>query len=112
MRGHERTAFAAAAIAALLLTPILWLHYLSLLAAALPRRFSLLWLVPALLWLTPSEAASGAGWRIALVAGVLATIALANGRSHNSLEPQAAYWPRSEPRRLGAPRMASARSGQ
>ncbi|HUY72746.1 MAG TPA: glycosyltransferase 87 family protein [Gaiellaceae bacterium] len=109
VRGAERTAFAAAAIAALLLTPILWLHYLSLLAAALPRRFSALWLAPALLWLTPREGASGAGWRIALVTGVIAAVALAIRRSDDSAASHGAFWVRSEPAALSTPRVVSAR---
>lgn len=70
-RRREREAFAMAIIAALLLTPILWLHYLLLLAAALPRRFSVIWVAPVLLWLTPQQGAYGDAWHVALVAGVI-----------------------------------------
>ena len=75
-RWRGRQALAAAVVAALLLTPILWLHYLVLLAATLPRRFSLLWLVPALLWLTPQQGSYGDAWRVALATAVLAVVAV------------------------------------
>jgi hypothetical protein len=110
VRGSERRAFAVATVAALLLTPILWLHYLVLLAAALPRRFSLLWLVPALLWLTPGEGAAGTPWRIALVTGVIAAVAVATRRLEDSPGALGASRPRSE-LGLAPPRLASARAG-
>lgn len=75
LRHHERALLRLATLSALLLTPILWLHYLVLLAVALPRRFSPVWLVPVLLWLTPQQGAYGAAWRVALVTCVVALVA-------------------------------------
>jgi hypothetical protein len=80
LRGCERAALGAAALIALLLTPILWLHYLVLLAIALPKRFSWLWLTPIVLWFTPQQGAYGALWRVALVGTVIALIALFSTR--------------------------------
>lgn len=55
-RGDDFRSFTLALAAALALTPIVWLHYLVLLivplAVARPR-FSAIWLLPLLLWLTP-----------------------------------------------------------
>jgi hypothetical protein len=54
--GDERRSFTCAVCAALVLTPILWQHHLVVLVAplALARpRFSLVWLLPAALWLSP-----------------------------------------------------------
>jgi hypothetical protein len=73
---RDRSAFAAAVIASLLFTPILWLHYLLLLGLALPRRFGWVWLAPAALWLTASHDSHGAWWRVLLVAIVITAVAI------------------------------------
>ena len=55
---HERSFFAAIA-AALALSPIVWLHYLVLLAVPLAiarPRFSAIWLLPIVLWMCPRSA--------------------------------------------------------
>jgi alpha-1,2-mannosyltransferase len=55
-RGDESRALLAAVAAALAGTPVLWLHYLVLLAvplALLRPRFSALWLFPVVLWICP-----------------------------------------------------------
>jgi hypothetical protein len=78
LRGRERQAFGAVALTSLLLTPILWLHYLVLLAAALPKRFSAVWLAPTVLWLTP-QFSNGDAWRIALVTVVIMVVAFRSG---------------------------------
>jgi hypothetical protein len=55
-RGDEPRALLAAVAAALAGTPVLWLHYLVLLAvplALLRPRFSALWLLPVVLWICP-----------------------------------------------------------
>lgn len=57
-RGDDRRAFTCAIAASLALTPIVWQHYLAILVVplALARpRFSALWLLPAVLWLSPRE---------------------------------------------------------
>lgn len=57
-RGDDFRAFASAIAAALAFTPILWQHYLVLLVVPLAvarPRFSLVWLLPVVLWLAPRE---------------------------------------------------------
>jgi hypothetical protein len=52
-RGDERRSFTFAVVAALLFTPIVWLHYFALLVvpiAIVHRRLSWLWAMPLLLW--------------------------------------------------------------
>jgi hypothetical protein len=55
-RGDDVRSFTCAVAATLALSPIVWLHYLTLLlvpvAIARPR-FSLIWLLPVLLWVSP-----------------------------------------------------------
>jgi alpha-1,2-mannosyltransferase len=75
----DRRAFAVAALASLVATPLLWLHYLLLLLVpiALYRpRLSGIWFLPLLLWLTPATHSQGVTWRIALALGVLAVVAV------------------------------------
>jgi Glycosyltransferase family 87 len=77
-RLDDGAGFRVALLAALLLSPILWLHYFALLlplAALRSPRLSAVWLVPIALWATPFQQADGAVWRTALVlcvAGVMA----------------------------------------
>jgi hypothetical protein len=78
--GREAQAFALAVLGALLLTPVLWLHYLVLLLAPLALlrpRLGPAWLIPPLLWLSPWEGHFGHPWRIAVGLGaVLLTLAV------------------------------------
>ncbi len=77
-RGFDERSLALALAAALVLSPIVWLHYFVLLLVpiALARRtFGAVWLVPALFWITPYEENFGAHWRIA-VGIALAAVAL------------------------------------
>ena len=75
----DRRSFTLALGAALLLTPILWLHYLVVLLVplALARpRLSPLWFLTLALWATYSLEAHGEVWRILLLLSVLvATVA-------------------------------------
>jgi hypothetical protein len=74
-RMADSLAFPAAIGLALFLSPILWLHYMALLPAmiaVLRPRFSLLWLAPVALWLTPQQGSYGDLWRVGLVALVAA----------------------------------------
>jgi alpha-1,2-mannosyltransferase len=90
-RGDEVT-FAAAVVAALIATPILWNHYLVLLLApiALARpRLAPLWLLPLVLWATPHPESVGVVWRIVLV---LAVIGLVASQSMRKERP----WPLTE----------------
>ncbi|HSF60220.1 MAG TPA: glycosyltransferase 87 family protein [Gaiellaceae bacterium] len=55
-RGDDERAFTCAVAATLVLSPIVWLHYLVALLvplAILRPRFSLIWLLPVLLWVSP-----------------------------------------------------------
>jgi Glycosyltransferase family 87 len=77
--GGDRLAFGVAVLAALVATPLLWLHYLLLLLVpiALQRpRLSGLWLLPLLLWATPATHSHGSIWRIALALAVTAVVAV------------------------------------
>lgn len=86
----DRRALAAAVIAALIATPLLWLHYLLLLYVpiALYRpRLSPLWFLPLLLWVTPEAHSHGVAWKIALalaVVGVVTAQTVATGLSRGS----------------------------
>ena len=76
-RDGDRRSFISAVGAALLVTPVVWMHYLVLLLVplALTRpRLSPLWLVPLLLWATPRFDSGGAVWRILVVLGVVIAI--------------------------------------
>ena len=55
-RGDEVRAFTCAVAATLALSPIVWLHYLVVLLVPLAiarPRFSAIWLLPILLWVSP-----------------------------------------------------------
>ncbi len=76
----ERRSFTCAVAAAIVLTPVLWQHYLVLrgVPVALARpRFSAIWLLPALLWLVPRVPDTGGYERVgpllvcALMVGLL-----------------------------------------
>ena len=75
----DRRALAAAILAALVATPLLWLHYLLLLFVpiALYRpRLSPLWFLPLLLWVTPTAHSQGVAWRIVLALVVVGVVAV------------------------------------
>jgi hypothetical protein len=75
-RGDEFRAFTCAIAASLALTPVVWQHYLVLLAVplgiALPR-FSPIWLAPVLLWVSP-RAGNGEGFETFVPAAVTVTV--------------------------------------
>jgi alpha-1,2-mannosyltransferase len=78
----ERRALAVAVVASLVVTPLVWMHYLLLLYVpiALYRpRLSGLWFVPLALWLTPTTHSHGTPWRIALALAVVAIVAVKTG---------------------------------
>jgi hypothetical protein len=78
-RDGDKRAFAIAIIAALIATPLLWLHYLLLIYApiALYRpRLSPLWFLPLLLWVTPEAHSHGVVWKIALALAVVGVATL------------------------------------
>jgi Glycosyltransferase family 87 len=75
----DRRAFAVAVLVSLVATPLVWLHYLLLLfvpIAVYRPRLSGLWLVPLVLWATPTTHSHGITWRIALACAVLAVVAV------------------------------------
>ena len=56
--GQEIGSFTLAVAACLALSPVVWLHYLTLLIAPLGLarpRFSALWLLPIVLWVSPRD---------------------------------------------------------
>ena len=64
--GADLASLCVALAAALLLSPIVWTHYLTVLfvpIAILRPRLSGLWLVPLVLWLTPAQS-DGVAWRV------------------------------------------------
>ena len=78
-RRVDPVTFAAAVLAALVSTPILWTHYLVLLLApiAVTRpRLAPLWLLPLVLWATPHPESLGIVWRIAFVLVVVGVVAV------------------------------------
>jgi alpha-1,2-mannosyltransferase len=78
-RGDETRSFTLAILAALLLTPIIWLHYFALLlvpVAIVHKRLSLLWATPLLLWLFLQGFGNGTTFQTAWTLGVAALVAL------------------------------------
>jgi alpha-1,2-mannosyltransferase len=84
-RGDEARSFTCAIAATLALSPIVWLHYLVVLlvpvAIARPR-FSLIWLLPVLLWVSPRPgyAAGFQTFAPAIAVAILVTVLLARPR--------------------------------
>jgi hypothetical protein len=77
-RGSDQGYFAAAIFAGLLVSPVLWSHYLVLLLVPLAvcrPRLDRVWLLTAALWLSPFE--NPHGWQIGLVLITVTTIAVA-----------------------------------
>ena len=80
-RGDEARSFTCALVATLALSPIVWLHYLVVLLvpmAILRPRFSALWLLPVLLWLSPRPgyAEGPATFAPAIATAILVTVLL------------------------------------
>ena len=89
-RGDDARSFTCAVVATLALSPIVWLHYLVLLlvplAVARPR-FSIIWLLPILLWTSPRPgyAEGFQTFLPAVVTVILVTYVLARPRSNDAL---------------------------
>ena len=83
-RGRRDAAFTLAFVAALLMSPIVWMHYLTLLfmplAARFPR-FNALWLVPLLLWADWHQAPKGDGLSFVGIWACVAVVVIASLRS-------------------------------
>jgi len=91
-RGDEPRSFTCAVAATLALSPIVWLHYLVLLLvpmAILRPRFSALWLLPVVLWISPKPGyAEGVEtFGPAVVALVLLGVLLARPRARPAGAP-------------------------
>lgn len=90
-RDEERS-FTCAVAATLALSPIVWLHYLILLLvplAILRPRFSLLWLLPVLLWVSPRPgyAEGYETFMPGLVAVILVAVLLLRPRAPSAAQP-------------------------
>jgi alpha-1,2-mannosyltransferase len=93
-RSDDARSFTCAIVATLVLSPIVWLHYLVVLLvpmAILRPRFSALWLLPILLWASPRPGyAEGVqAFLPALVAAILVGLLVARPRAEK-LSPAAA----------------------
>jgi Glycosyltransferase family 87 len=77
----EDRLFAAGVVASILLSPVVWLHYLALLVVVLAvrsPRLNVIWWLPPVLWVTYRATDQGAGhaaWRLALVLFVIGATA-------------------------------------
>ncbi len=80
-RANEARGFALAIGLSLLGSPILWPHYLVLLAAPLAirsPRLSLIWLIPLAMWICPSAMAPQHVWPALVAAAVIVSAILAS----------------------------------
>ncbi len=85
-RGDEARSFTCAVAATLALSPIVWLHYLVILLVPLAiarPRFSLIWLLPVLLWVSPKPgyAEGFETFLPGIAAGILLAVLLARPRA-------------------------------
>lgn len=104
-RGSDTGTFAALTVAGLVLSPIMWMHYLVLLLVPLavahprPNRW---WLVYCLFWLSPTENRSSA-FQLLLVLAVACLIGAAGmSRTADAAELQSVDYRRSEAAPLSA----------
>lgn len=75
--GNRDVAFTLALVAALLASPIVWMHYLALIFLPIAARFprlNVVWLIPVVLWMHEVQAADGATWAFILVWSCVAVI--------------------------------------
>ncbi len=98
LRGDARLSFALGILVTLVATPVLWLHYLVLLAAILAvyrPTFGPAWLAPLGLWACPGigTTETGAIWQATLALGLSAFLVAWLG----SRRPKGAAVPRSAP---------------
>jgi Glycosyltransferase family 87 len=75
-RRSNTESFALATLIALLLTPILWMHYLVLVGvlAVVRPRFGVVWIAPVALWFTPHGQAGGHLSRVLIVVTIISAI--------------------------------------
>jgi len=90
-RDGDRRAFVAAIGAGVILSPIVWPHYLVILfvpIALYRRRLSAAWVLPLLFWLLPGPESHGStAWIVATLAISAAAVLLAARRSSPVLSP-------------------------
>jgi hypothetical protein len=84
-RGDDARSFTCAVAATLALSPIVWLHYLVVLLVPLAiarPRFSLVWLLPVLLWISPKPGYAEGALTFApgIAAAILVAVLLARPR--------------------------------
>lgn len=73
----DRRAFSLAIVGAIVLTPIVWLHYFALLVvplALVSPRLTWPWLLMWVFWLTPAQESYGDLWRIVLAVTVVGVV--------------------------------------
>jgi hypothetical protein len=78
-RGDDARSFSCAMVAAILASPIVWLHSFTFLLAPLALlrpRFSVVWLLPAAMWLFDSGSGVAAPWQIALTLVLAGAVAI------------------------------------
>ncbi len=88
-RERELSGFLAAIVAGLLVSPLMWSHYLVVLfvpLAVVKRRASLAWLLVAGFWVSPSEPPASV-WQVAAVLALFGSIAMLVSRA-GELEQQ------------------------
>jgi glycosyl transferase family 87 len=82
--GGDRVSFTLALAAGLLLSPIVWLHFVALLlvpVALAERRLAAMWMLPIVLWVLKTSrdhTSFGSPWRIALPLAVAAVLVVAS----------------------------------
>ena len=77
----DRRAFCLAMVAAIAITPIVWLHYFTLLVAPLAvmrPRLAWPWAIMTAFWIVPAQGNEGHLWRIVVALGLGAAVAIAS----------------------------------
>jgi hypothetical protein len=88
--GRRDAAFTYGLLAALLFSPIVWVHYLALLPVAIAARyprFGIVWLVPLVLWAYQVQAAAGNLYALVLFWGCVLTIVTVVVRAAGATNP-------------------------
>jgi hypothetical protein len=79
----DRRAFSLAIVTAIAITPIVWLHYFTLLVAPLAvrwPRFAWAWLLLTAFWIVPAQRNEEQLWRIVVALALVAVVAVASLR--------------------------------
>jgi len=94
-RKHDAQSFVLALVAAILCSPVVWLHYYALFIVALAilqPRFSPLWVVPLVTLITPARPPGPTWWAVLVVATFAAVIATAVMRARGESLGRRAAW--------------------